>query len=932
MKKLKLFLLLTCLICSIAVQAAVVTSTPAVLQQNSKGIVIYFYAKEGSGGLSSSTTIYAHTGVITSGSASDSDWKHAPEWLDNDPKYKLERENLSQRIWKLTIGDLQSYYNLDPGETVKKIAFVFRNADGSKEGKTADGGDIFIDVHPDGLAVNLISNAPTNILTDGKSNVELTASSSMSANIKLYINTVDSNPIASVDGDVSLKYSYDFPKGDFDVIAEASSGSDVKRDTLYLCHRGVSQQVNYSGTLKQGATANPDGSVTFCLYAPQKSNIFLVGEWDDYKPMNSNLMNYQGDKYFWITVPAGLDMDKEYGYYFLVDDNISVGDPYCKLILDPWSDKYINEKHLIYPDLKPFPSKVGNIIISVFKGNGYKYNWNVTDFNPPAKEQLIIYELLLRDFTDEGSVNAAIEKLDYLKGLGINAIELMPIQEFDGNQSWGYNPNFYFAPDKAYGTRNDYKRFIDECHSRGIAVILDVVFNQSWGQHPWCKMYWDAANNRPAADSPFQNDIAPHGFSVGNDWKQEYTPVRDHFCDVLKYWIKEYKVDGYRFDLGKGLGDSNSYTNGDSKKNDSRINNLKRFDAAIKGANPKAYTIVEHFVDQNEEDELGNNGMMVWHNMCYNYSQAAQGKSPSSSFGRSDWSMFTSDEGRPFGSTVGYMESHDEERAAFEQLDKGVAGIKGNAEISMRRLGANAAFAVLVPGPKMIWQFGEIGYDESIFSYGDRVNPKPTHWEYLENPYRKGLYDSYSEIIHIRKNNPDLFSSQAEFYWNAAEVNWDNGRFITARNKSTNKQLVAAYNPTFSDKTFDYTFDNVGGQYYINSKSYNTNPSFNSSTGKIFVPAHSYVVITNMENPSGVEDVWGDSDENAISIYPNPATSTISVNAGMVKNIEIYSVTGAIVKKVEGNNSVDVSDLASGNYFVKILTETNSVTRQLIKR
>lgn len=931
MKKLKLFLLLTCLICGIAAQAAVVTSTPAVLQQNSTGIVIYFYAKEGSGGLSSSTTIYAHTGVITSESENDSDWKHAPEWLDNDSKYKLERENLSQRIWKLTIGDLQSYYNLDPGETVKRLAFVFRNADGSKEGKTADGGDIFIDVHPDGLAVNILSNPSSNILTDGKSNVELTANSSMSANIKMYLNTVDSNPIASINDATSLTYSYDFPKGNFDVIAEATSGGDVKRDTIYFCHRGESRQLNYSGTLKQGATVNPDGSVTFCLLAPNKSNVFLVGEWDDYKPKDSNLMNYQGNRFFWITVPAGLDMNKEYGYYFLVDDNINVGDPCCNKILDPWNDKYINEKQDIYPGLKPYPTKIGSFIISVFKGNPDKYDWNITNFTPPAQDQLMIYELLFRDFTDERSVKAAIEKLDYLKKLGINAIELMPIMEFDGNQSWGYNPNFYFAPDKAYGTPEDYKRFIDECHSRGIAVIMDVVFNHSFGQHPWCKMYWDAASNNVSLDSPFQNANAPHGFSVGSDWKQENTYVREHLCNALKYWTKEYKIDGYRFDLGKGLGDSDSYAEGDTKKNNSRINNLKRFDAAIKEVNPKAYTIIEHFVDKSEENELGYNGIAVWHNMCYNYSQAAQGKSANSAFGGSAWSMLASDEGRPFGYTVGYMESHDEERAAFEQLDSGVAGVKGNTEISMRRLGANAAFAFLVPGPKMIWQFGEMGYDESIFSYGDRVNPKPTHWEYLENPYRKGLYDSYSEILHIRTNNPDLFSSQAEFYWNATAANWDNGRFITARNTSTNKQLVAAYNPTFTDKTFNYTFDNVGGKYYINSKSYNTNPSFDSSAGKITVPAHSYVVITNMD-PAGVEDVWGDSDEDAISIYPNPATSTISVNTGMVKDIEIYSVTGAMVKKVEGNNSVDVSGLASGNYFVKILTETNSVTRRLIKR
>lgn len=89
--------------------------------------------------------------------------------------------------------------------------------------------------------------------------------------------------------------------------------------------------------------------------------------------------------------------------------------------------------------------------------------------------------MLFRDFTTEKSVQAAIGKLDYLKELGVNAVEVMPIMEFDGNDSWGYNPNFYFATDKAYGTKTDYQQFVDECHKRGMAVILDIVFNHTWG-------------------------------------------------------------------------------------------------------------------------------------------------------------------------------------------------------------------------------------------------------------------------------------------------------------------------------------------------------------------------------------------------------------------------------------------------------------------
>ncbi|NOZ04318.1 MAG: hypothetical protein GXO92_06915 [FCB group bacterium] len=101
----------------------------------------------------------------------------------------------------------------------------------------------------------------------------------------------------------------------------------------------------------------------------------------------------------------------------------------------------------------------------------------------------MIYELLVRDFIDRHDYQTLIDTLDYLEKLGINAIELMPINEFEGNSSWGYNPSFYFAPDKYYGTRQDLKLFIDECHRRGIAVIMDIVLNHTYGQSPLVSGY-----------------------------------------------------------------------------------------------------------------------------------------------------------------------------------------------------------------------------------------------------------------------------------------------------------------------------------------------------------------------------------------------------------------------------------------------------------
>lgn len=927
------------LLCSAWAVAQVVYTEPAVVQQSSTGIVVYFNAAEGNEGLMGYTgEVYAHTGVITSESTGNSDWKHAPsEWGDNSAKYKLE--NAGTDLWRLNIGDLKSYYELNEGETVQRMAFVFRSGDCTKEGKTESGGDIFIDVYPDGLAMNFTSDAGSYVLTDDDNTVSFTVSTTSAANIELRINDADNGEvIAQKQGATSLTASHSFAQvGSYDVIAKAVAGGETVLDTISLCHRGNSQQVNFGGTLQQGANADADGNVTFCLYAPNKSNVMIVGEWDNYRMMAENMMNYQGqadDRYFWLTVPAEkIDPAKEYGYYFIVDDNIQVADPYARLILDPWNDKYINQGATRYPGLKSFPTdRVPELAIAVYHGNGDGYQWQVTDFEAPAKEDLIIYEMLLRDFTEEQSLEAAMTHLDYLQRLGINAIELMPVMEFDGNNSWGYNPNFYFAPDKYYGTSTMYKTFIDECHRRGIAVIFDVVFNHTWGQHPWCKMYWDATNNRPAADNPFYNAVAPHNWSVGNEWKMESAHVRDYMCDVLQYWLREYRIDGYRFDLAKGLGDSGSYASDydGNQYNASRIRNVKQFMDAMWEVNPDAYAIFEYFVDTAEENEIGNYGGMSWKKMNEQYCQAAMGYQENSTFR----GMWTGDESRPFGSTVAYMESHDEERMGAKQIQYGAGTIPGSLMQRMRRLGSNAAFSMLVPGAKMIWQFGELGYDISGGN-GD-TDPKEPHWEYYDNAQRKGLYDTYSTLLNIRRSNPELFSEDAEFYWTVGNNDWETGRFITMRSADGSKELVAAYNPTTSgSKTFSYTFDNPDGTYYAALQSHGvSSATFDAKAGTITLPAHSFIVITNMEHAVGVEEIEADGTEGYrnISIFPNPASNFIQVNSSDVNRIEVYSLAGQMVAASEGENMMDISALTAGTYIVRIYTPQGVQAQKLLKR
>lgn len=917
-KRISTLILLFVVFGIVQIAAQVVQTSPAIVQEDSKDIVITFFASQGNAGMKGSTNCYAHTGVITDRSANDSDWRYAPTWGDNSDKYKLKLKGTNK--FQLTISDIREYYGItDPNEKVLKLAFVFRNADCSKEGKNADGSDILVNVFSSGLAIDLTADKSNGIVPASSGNVNFSVATSSAADIRLFVNSTSTAPVASVDNAMQLSAAYTFAEGDYKVIAQATADGQIVTKEMNICSRRESQMAEAPTSVKKGTQINADGSVTFYLYAPGKSNVMLFGEWNDYVPTNAQVMNHDGENYFYTTV-NGLDMDKEYAYYFLVDDNVIVADPYAKLVLDPWNDKYINESATIYPDLKPFPTaKVGNNIVAVFHGNENDYDWDVKSFAGVAQKDLLVYEILLRDFTDAKSLAGAIEKLDYVKSLGVNAVELMPVFEFSGNNSWGYNPSFYFAPDKAYGNKAAYKRFVDECHKRGLAVIVDVVFNHATGDHPWCKMYWNAATGKPSADNPFFNVDAPHNWSVFNDWRMENEVVKDYFCDVLKYWISEYKIDGYRFDLAKGFGDSDSYGSDydASGYNASRLETTKRFTNAIISANPNAYAIFEYFVSSVEEDALAKAGGISWNNLNSAGNQYAAGLSSGSgiSYGYKE-------------NRISYLESHDEERNAYFQATNGVVGVKGNLAASMRRLGANAAMFLMLPGAKMLWQFEEMGYDVSI-NDGGRTDAKPTHWEYLDNAERKGLFTSMSEVMNLRKRlTADLYNG-GEFKVNAGPSDWEQGRFLTARNKAKNIEVVVAVNPTTSDLTVNYSFDNPGAEYYIYSKSHDTTPIVNSSTGKIFIPANGYVVVTNRDF-SGVES--NVVDNSVVSVYPNPATDVVYIDSQDVESIEVYSISGQLVGKNKDANSINVSNLAKGNYILRISTADSTFTTKLIKK
>ncbi len=557
--------------------------------------------------------------------------------------------------------------------------------------------------------------------------------------------------------------------------------------------------------VKEGINYVNDSTV--CLVLKERDSnggcydcAYVIGDFSNWECKDTYAMKRDEEKGCWWYTFTGLTPNKEYRFQYHLYDaergTTRISDPYSDIVYTT-DDQWISSS--TYPAIPSYPTATsGNV--SAFQTARKPYAWNIEKYTVEDSDDLIIYELLLRDFSATKDFAGALARIDYLDSLGINAIELMPTQEFDGNLSWGYNPASYFAMDKAYGTRDMYKQFIDECHRRGIAVILDVVYNHATGTHPMAKLYWNTGSNCTADDNPWFNVSAPHPYSVFHDWNHENVEVREHIKRNLAYLLGEYKFDGFRFDLTKGFTQRKCNESTASNYDQGRIDVLTEYCHAIQEVNPDAVIILEHFCCDAEERALAAEGMKVWRNLNNAYCQTAMGYAENSAFN----ALWTGSS-MPFGGYVGFMESHDEERTSYKAKTWGAGTVATSLAERMQRAQLNAAFFFTVPGPKMIWQFGEQGYDYSIEENG-RTGEKPLRWDYLDVPERKQLYDTYAKLIAFRNAHPQFFTDEADFSWKVTVSNWSSGRFIqsvageqafvVAGNFDTREQLLTVEFPT----------------------------------------------------------------------------------------------------------------------------------------
>ena len=921
------FLLLTLL--AFAAQAQVVTTTPVFFTDNTP-VTITFDASQGNAALLNFTgDVYIWTGTVTNLSSSNTNWRNvkSPSFNQADPAAFMTRDLANPNLYRITFTP-RTFYPVPANETILRLGMIFKDAAGNTVGRAAGGGDIFVDVYQGGPAVRITAPARAANPQFVAPNVALPVrgESAQPANLVL---TLNGTTIAQAANATTISSSVTpIQAGRNVLLLTAGTGATAVSDSVILVVRPTVTVAALPAGAREGVTYLAGGtSVILALTAPNKQFVYAVGEFNNFQTTTAGFMNRTPDGNTWWVQLNGLTAGREYAYQYLIDGSLRVADPFTEKVLDPNNDRFIPA--ITYPGLYYPAGQTG--IMSVLQTNQPAYQWQVNNFVRPAKADLMVYELHIRDFIARHDFQTLRDTLSYIQRLGINCIELMPVNEFEGNDSWGYNPSFYFAVDKYYGTKNALKALIDAAHARGMAVVLDMVLNHSCGQSPMVQMYSDGGG--PTTDSPWFNRVATHPFNVCYDFNHESPFTRAFSKKVMDFWVNEFRIDGYRFDLSKGF--TQVVTNDDSRfrlYDQSRINIWNDYNNHIQANRAGTYVILEHFAENSEEIVLSNAGMMLWGNLNGAYGQAVQARAGNANFtgayhGARGWQQ---------PHLVSYMESHDEPRLMYEALAFGLNNGAGydvkDVPTALSRMEMAAAFFFPIPGPKMVWQFGEFGYDIDINQNG-RTGVKPILWNYLQDANRRRLRDTYANLIALRKRpgfSTATFTSQL------------GGQSKVMHVTSTDLKITVVGNfGLFSDQV-DPDFQQTGKWYnYLTGDSItvtNIHNLLNLNVGQFAVYTSSRVQRVALASRAAQQAARA----LHLGVAPNPASGTTMVRydlpAVSAVQLTVRNVLGQAVltlpaaREAAGPHTreLPLGKLAAGVYIVQLRADAAQSTLRLV--
>ncbi|MCP9236508.1 alpha-amylase family glycosyl hydrolase [Lewinella sp. JB7] len=706
--------------------------------------------------------------------------------------------------------------------------------------------------------------------------------------------------------------------------------------------------------LRPGATLNESGSVSLLLRAPGKEDVFVVGNFNDWSPTAGSRMNRSPDgNSFWIEISAA-DLScatapscEDLLYQYAIDGAGRFADPYSTLVLDPQNDPFITD--VTFSGIPSYPSGASGGIVSWFRLTPPDYTWQTTDFEKPDPKKMVVYELLLRDFLAAHDYRTLTDTLDYLDRLGVNTIELMPVSEFEGNISWGYNPSFHMALDKYYGSPEDFKAFVDAAHARGMAVVLDVVYNHAFGESPLIRMWPGNQPYEPGADNPYANVTARHPFNVGYDLNHESELTREYVKTTLQYWLEEYRVDGFRFDLSKGFTQNFSNDVASWNRYDaSRIEILQDYADRVWSVDSEAYVIMEHLGESREENELAQygEGMYFWSGFQPHdaYLEASMGyhDGSKSNFG----GVLAQNRGFDQRSLVAYIESHDEERMMYKNLQfgngSGAYSVK-DLRTALNRVELASAFFYTLPGPKMLWQFGELGYDYPInycpdgrVDNGCRTDPKPIVWSYRNNADRQEVYHTIADLLYVR-NNFDFFHGEVTASDLSGKV-----KYVFLDSEDGPAAIVGNFGVT--PATVTTAVPSTGTWYdYFNR----TDVRFDAGNTSIDLGPGEYRVFLSQSVERGGGRLTSTNDAAVarldFTVYPNPTDGVVYTNFTLETpsrvRVAILDLLGRPVRELydghlpAGPHRFDTRlGLPAGTYLLRVTAGTTSAVRPVIVR
>jgi 1,4-alpha-glucan branching enzyme len=373
-----------------------------------------------------------------------------------------------------------------------------------------------------------------------------------------------------------------------------------------------------------------------------------------------------------------------------------------------------------------------------------------------------------------GTFAGVESKLDYLADLGVNAVELMPVQQFPGQSSWGYNPVFYFAPAQVYGTPEECKRLVDGCHRRGMAVILDVVPNHAWGDHPYYAIYpplYGPQGEKRDDLNPFFHHTPPAvNMWGGVDWDHFVPETTRYFQAALRYWLQEYHVDGFRFDWVGGVDYDSRQP---MQPGFNPYHGISALCWAARQAKPDVLLVGEYWPlegthpDKTAARLVAETEMdAVWNGEFHHILEDVM---------KQGWEWEKRDIWRAIGGyreqrflhsaqVINYTASHDEVRPVHEILYYARPHIRKPDGYEWLEVALDKSLVGLValfsaPGVPMLYAGEEFGEDTPR-----TIDFLPIDWPKLDRPLHRQHWEAVRRLARARRTYPALRGQQIEFF------------------------------------------------------------------------------------------------------------------------------------------------------------------------